>query len=99
MSKESELALGKIRNKKRRMARDYKDVFAGRGGEEVLSDMVARSGFAAPLLTMTPDGHYDPLKAAYNEGKRVFMLDILNILNYEEIDARELLQKLQNTAE
>lgn len=99
MTTKNDAAIARQVAARRKLKRQYSEVFGGPSGCAVLAHMCNGSGVITPLLTMTPDGHYDPLKAAYNEGKRVAMLDVLGILNYEEVDPQELIKRLKPDAE
>ena len=70
-------------------AQAYKKVFSGADGAAVLSDLMGKSGFTGYY----PSPRQNPAEAAFWEGKRALLLDILRVLEFDETKIIELLRK------
>ncbi len=61
-----------------RLRLDYEKTFSGPIGERVLADLAERHGILGDLPETTPGGGVDPVRLAYNAGRRRVVADIIN---------------------
>ena len=73
------------------IARAYRSVFATPDGERVLRDILRRNFV---LETTTVEG--DPNLSARNEGRRVAVLEILDVLRWNPMDMIKLANEREN---
>jgi hypothetical protein len=66
----------------RTLHKQYLAVFDGAAGKAVLSDLMARG------MVLQSTFNSDPMKAAYNEGKRSIALYIHNMLDTQRADRK-----------
>ena len=61
-----------------RLRLDYEKTFSGPIGTRVLADLAERHGILGDLPETTPGGGMDPVRLAYNAGRRRVVSDIIN---------------------
>jgi len=67
----------------------YKKVFGSPDGEEVIKDLIKSCGILNPLFSS------DPIIMSYNEGRRSVILDIINLLDFDEKRIYDLTRQVQ----
>lgn len=78
------------RDKKRaETVQRYKKVFGSPDGEEIIKDLIKSCGILNPMFSN------DPIVMSYNEGRRSVVLDMINLLDFDEKRIYDLTRQVQ----
>lgn len=75
--------------KRAEMIQRYKKFFGSPDGEEIIKDLIKSCGILNPIFNK------DPIVMSYNEGRRGMVLDIINLLDFDEKRIYDLTRQVQ----